>query len=63
MEGTTMIKKDYMKPAIEVVKIHQQCQILAGSQEGLNDNLQPGTVPDGWAPGMFDGDPLVILLK
>ncbi len=36
-----MIKKEYMKPEMEVVKIQQQCQILAGSNEGLNDNLQP----------------------
>jgi hypothetical protein len=57
-----MIKKEYMKPEMEVVKIQQQCQILAGSNEGLNDNLQPDEVPDGWAPGMFEGDAWDILL-
>ena len=39
MEDTDL-KKEYMKPAMEVVKIQQQCQILAGSTEGLNDELQ-----------------------
>ena len=33
-----MTKKEYMKPTIEVVKIQQQCQILAGSVDeyGMN---------------------------
>ena len=50
-----MTKKEYMKPAMEVVKIQQQCQILAGSLDanGMNDMLQEETVTDGWAP-MFD---------
>ena len=43
-----MIKKEYMKPAMEVVKIQQQCQILAGSTQGLNDNLQNEEVEYGW---------------
>ena len=50
-----MTKKEYLKPEMEVVKIQQQRQILAGSQQGLNDNLNPDPVDDGWAPGMFDG--------
>ena len=51
----TMTKKEYMKPEMEVVKIQQQCQILAGSLDanGMNDTLQEETVTDGWAP-MFD---------
>ena len=55
MEDLTMTKKEYMKPAMEVVKIQQQCQILAGSLDanGMNDMLQEETVTDGWAP-MFD---------
>ena len=35
-----MIKKEYMKPTMEVVKIQQQSQILAGSSYGMNGNLQ-----------------------
>lgn len=45
-----MIKKEYLKPEMEVVKIQQQSQILAGSTQGLNDNLQNEEVTDGWAP-------------
>ena len=62
MEGTTMIKKEYLQPTMDVVEINMNVQILAGSNEGLNDNLQPDEVPDGWAPGMFEGDAWDILL-
>ena len=48
-----MTKKEYMKPEMEVVMIQQHNQILAGSQQGLNDNLQNEDVDDGWAP-VFD---------
>ena len=58
-----MTKKEYMKPEIEVVKIQQQSQILAGSQQGLNDELNPDPVDDGWAPGMFDGPDWDVLLQ
>ena len=58
-----MTKKEYMKPEIEVVKIQQQSQILAGSQQGLNDNLNPDLVDDGWAPGMFDDPEWDALLQ
>ena len=46
----TMTKKEYMKPEIEVVKIQQQCQILAGSVDanGINDELLDETVDIGW---------------
>ena len=45
-----MIKKEYMKPAMEVVKIQQQCQILAGSLDanGMNTDLQDDEVDAGW---------------
>ncbi len=44
-----MKKKDYMKPEMEVVMIHQQCQILAGSTQGMNDELQyEEEVDEGW---------------
>ena len=49
-----MTKKEYMKPTIEVVKIQQQCLILAGSTQGLNDELQNEEVDEGWAPPFFD---------
>ena len=35
-----MIKKAYMKPTLEVVKLKQQTKILAGSNEEMNQNLQ-----------------------
>ena len=47
MEDTDM-KKEYMKPELEVVELKNQCQILAGSQQGLNDNLQNEEVTEGW---------------
>ena len=45
-----MTKKEYMKPEIEVVKIQQQSQILAGSVDanGINDELLDETVDIGW---------------
>lgn len=45
-----MTKKEYMKPKMEVVKIQQQCQILAGSVDanGMNTNLQDENVIEGW---------------
>ena len=45
-----MIKKEYMKPTMQVVKIQQQCQILAGSVDanGINDELLDETVDIGW---------------
>ena len=51
-----MIKKEYLKPEMEVVMIQQQSQILAGSVDanGMNDTLQNEEVEDGFAP-FFDG--------
>ena len=43
-----MTKKEYMKPEMEVVMIQQQSQILAGSTQGLNDELQGDEVEIGW---------------
>ena len=45
-----MIKKEYMKPTMQVVKIQQQCQILAGSVDanGINDELLDDEVDAGW---------------
>ena len=45
-----MTKKEYMKPTMQVVKIQQQCQILAGSVDanGINDELLDETVDIGW---------------
>ena len=54
MEDTIMTKKEYLKPEMEVVKIQQQCQILAGSTQGVNDTLQDEEVEDGFAP-FFNG--------
>ena len=38
---------------MEIVKIQQQCQILTGSTQGLNDTLQNIEVEEGFAP-FFD---------
>lgn len=43
-----MTKKEYMKPEMEVVMIQQQSQILAGSTQGMNDELQSEGVDSGW---------------
>ena len=50
-----MIKKEYMKPTMQVVELQHKCQILAGSLDanGMNDMLQEETVTEGWAP-MYD---------
>ena len=43
-----MKKKIYEKPTMEVVKLQQQCMILAGSGEGINEQLINETVDVGW---------------
>ena len=45
-----MIKKEYLKPEMEVVMIQQQNQILAGSVDanGMNTGLQEEEVTVGW---------------
>ena len=43
-----MIKKEYMKPTMQVVELQHKCQILAGSTQGLNDELQGDEVEIGW---------------
>ena len=52
MGDTTMTKKTYMKPSMEVVKLQDECQILAGSdQYGVNNQLQDNPedqVEVGW---------------
>ena len=48
------MKREYMKPTVHVVVLQQQCQILAGSTQGLNDELQSEEVGEGFAP-LFNG--------
>ena len=45
-----MIKKEYMKPSMKVVKLQHKCQILAGSVDanGMNNELQGEEVIEGW---------------
>ena len=47
-----------MKPEMEVVKIQQQCQILAGSVDanGMNNGLIDEAVDEGWAPMLDEID-------
>ncbi len=49
------MKKTYMKPATQVMKIQQQ-NLLAGTTRGLNDTLQGGTVTSAWGRGGSDWD-------
>ena len=35
-----MIKKEYMKPTMQAVKLKHRTKILAGSVYGMNRNLQ-----------------------
>ena len=42
-----MTKKEYMKPAMTVVKIQQQ-NIICGTTQGLQDTLQGTTVTGAW---------------
>jgi hypothetical protein len=32
------MKKEYMKPQVEVVRVNMKCQIMAGSVQGVNSN-------------------------
>ena len=44
-----MTKKEYMKPTMEVVKLQQQSQILAGSSYGMKTELSSDDeVEDAW---------------
>ena len=43
-----MSKKEYMKPSMEVVKLQQQSQILAGSSYGMKTELSDNEVEDAW---------------
>ena len=38
MEDTTMIKKEYMKPTMRVVKVQHQSHILAGSLQSVKSS-------------------------
>ena len=58
-EDTTMRKKEYMMPSMEVVKVQQQGQILAGSLDvyGMNEELvSTEEVTEGWAREFAEGD-------
>ena len=43
-----MNKKEYMKPTMMVVEIMESAPLLAGSTQGLNEQLQEETVDYGW---------------
>ena len=45
-----MIKKEYMKPTMQVVELQQKWQILAGSADanGMNIDLLDDEVDAGW---------------
>lgn len=45
-----MIKKEYMKPTMQVVEMQHKCQIMAESVNsyGMNESLQSEEVEEGW---------------
>lgn len=43
-----MVKKEYLKPTMEVVKIQQQSQILAGSSYGMKTELSEEEAEEAW---------------
>ncbi len=45
-----MTKKEYMKPAMNVVKIQQQ-RVICASQHGTNTLLQSDEVDQAWSRG------------
>ena len=43
------MKKEYMKPQMDVVELQSQLAMLAGSTESrVYESLQEDTVDDGW---------------
>ena len=43
------MKKEYLKPTMEMVKLQHNHQILAGSSNaGMNNQLQEDEVNEGW---------------
>ena len=45
-----MIKKEYMKPTLKVVKIQQQ-RVICASQYGMNTKVQSEEVGSAWSRG------------
>ncbi len=41
-------KQEYMKPTMRTVELKHRTMILAGSTQGLNDELQYEEVYEGW---------------
>lgn len=42
------MKKEYMKPTIQVVELRQRTHILVGSNYGVNEQLIDEEVDEGW---------------
>ena len=44
------MRKNYIKPETKVIKLQQQCMILAGSADanGMNTDLQDEEFDGGW---------------
>ena len=51
------MKKTYMQPAMQVMRIQQQ-NLLTGTTEGMSNQLQSGTVSSAWSreTGNWDDD-------
>ena len=50
-----MTKKNYMKPAVQVVSIQQQ-HIICASTNGMNNTLQSTEVSSAWSRGSHSFD-------
>ena len=48
MEDTTMTKKDYMKPTMQIVQLKRRMMILQASNFGMGRELNDDTVDEGW---------------
>ena len=45
------MKKNYMKPALRVVRIQQKCQILSGSVTSVESSVESGDTGIGYGGG------------
>ena len=48
MEDTTMTKKDYMKPTMQIVQLKRRMMVLQASNYGMDRNLHEDPVDEGW---------------
>ena len=42
------MKKEYMKPSMQMVELKHKCHILAGSSYGMNNELSNEEAEEAW---------------